>query len=182
MALLPIYVVVFLLLWLDMREWPLFTQERVGLHERLFTIYKFKTMRTLIDGDGNLLEDYLRITKLGAFVRSFSLDELPQLFNILSGTMSFVGPRPLPAIYLPLYSSEQRLRHHVRPGITGIAQIRGRNSLSWHEKFDYDLEYVRARNWQLDVKILLQTFIYVLRRTGVNQNEHVTMTPFDGTN
>ncbi len=163
-----------------------FFQERPGLKGKLFKVIKFKTMNESRDADGNLLPDLLRITKVGRFIRNASLDELPQLFNVLKGDMSLIGPRPLLAQYLPLYSKEQMRRHDVRPGISGWAQVNGRNTISWGEKFKLDVWYVDHLSFSLDLKILFMTIIKVFRRDSINnlqaEREFTTMPDFDGSN
>ncbi len=159
-----------------------FTQERPGKHELKFKIIKFKTMTDEFDSEGNLLADAQRLTKIGKFIRSISLDELPQLINVLIGDMSFVGPRPLLNKYLPLYDDFQKRRHDVRPGITGWAQVNGRNSIPWKRKFELDIEYVDNISFALDVKIIWLTVVKVIKRDGVNQSDERPMLPFDGTN
>lgn len=161
---------------------PFFLQERPGKNESKIHIIKFKSMTDKRDAIGNLLPDAQRITRFGSFLRKTSLDELPQLFNILKGDMSLVGPRPLLSKYLPLYSTEQRRRHEIKPGITGWAQVNGRNSISWTEKFAYDVYYVDHISFALDVRILWLTFLKVIRREGINQSDGVPMKPFNGTN
>ncbi|MGG5738338.1 MULTISPECIES: sugar transferase [Bacillus cereus group] len=158
----------------------LFKQQRPGLHGQPFYLYKFRTMTDARDSDGELLSDYVRLTKFGEFLRKYSLDELPQLINVLKGQLSLVGPRPLLMEYLPLYSKEQAKRHNVRPGITGWAQINGRNSISWDEKFKLDVWYVENQSFLLDLKILYLTFSKVLKSEGITNNKHVTMPVFKG--
>lgn len=160
----------------------IFTQKRPGLNEKIFKIYKFKTMSDDKDAKGELLPDELRLKAFGKIVRSLSLDELLQLFNVLKGDMSFVGPRPLLIEYLPLYSQKQKLRHKVRPGITGWAQINGRNELSWQKKFELDVYYVENISFFFDLKILFLTAIKVLKRSGVNKQGYVTTEKFNGKN
>lgn len=157
-------------------------QTRIGFNENSFEIIKFKTMSDKRDTGGQLLPDTERITRVGEWIRQLSLDELPQLINVLKGEMSLVGPRPLLPKYVPLYSERQHHRHDVKPGITGWAQINGRNSISWTQKFEHDLYYVEHQSLYLDLKILWLTFIKVLQREGVNQSEMRPMQPFDGTN
>lgn len=159
----------------------LFFQARPGLHGKPFEMIKFRTMLDSIGADGEPLADELRMTKLGAFLRSSSLDELPELWNVLKGDMSLVGPRPLLVEYLPLYDEHQLKRHRVRPGVTGWAQVNGRNSLSWEEKFDLDVWYVENQSLWLDVKILFKTIKKVIRRDGVSADGVVTMKKFTGT-
>jgi lipopolysaccharide/colanic/teichoic acid biosynthesis glycosyltransferase len=158
----------------------LFRQQRPGLLGEIFTIYKFRTMRNAVDQQGKPLPDEKRLTKLGRVLRSTSLDELPELFNVLKGEMSLVGPRPLLIDYLPLYNAEQSRRHHVLPGITGWAQVHGRNTLSWQEKFQLDVYYVDHWSFWLDIQILGMTIIKVLRREGISQPGMATAEPFQG--
>lgn len=159
-----------------------FVQSRVGYKGRIFKILKFKTMSDQRDEDGVLLPDAERLTLMGKIVRSLSIDELPQLINVLKGDMAFVGPRPLLPKYLPLYSKEQLRRHEVRPGITGWAQINGRNNISWTRKFEYDVWYVDHVSFWLDLKILFLTVKKVFVREGISKEGEVTTVPFDGTN
>lgn len=158
----------------------LFRQVRPGLHGRPFTVAKFRTMTDARGADGALLPDAQRLTPFGAALRRTSLDELPQLWNVLRGDMSLVGPRPLLMEYLPLYNARQARRHEVRPGITGWAQVRGRNALTWDERFDLDLWYVENRSFWLDLRILLLTLLRVVQRHGVTQQGHVTVEAFRG--
>ncbi|EAI9681952.1 undecaprenyl phosphate N,N'-diacetylbacillosamine 1-phosphate transferase [Campylobacter jejuni] len=160
----------------------IFTQNRPGLDEKIFKIYKFKTMSDERDEKGELLSDELRLKAFGKIVRSLSLDELLQLFNVLKGDMSFVGPRPLLVEYLPLYNKEQKLRHKVRPGITGWAQVNGRNTISWQKKFELDVYYVKNISFLLDLKIMFLTALKVLKRSGVSKEGHVTTEKFNGKN
>ena len=160
----------------------IFTQNRPGLDEKIFKIYKFKTMSDERDEKGELLSDELRLKAFGKIVRSLSLDELLQLFNVLKGDMSFVGPRPLLVEYLPLYNEEQKLRHKVRPGITGWAQVNGRNTISWQKKFELDVYYVKNISFLLDLKIMFLTALKVLKRSGVSKEGHVTTEKFNGKN
>ncbi|MCR8708319.1 undecaprenyl phosphate N,N'-diacetylbacillosamine 1-phosphate transferase [Campylobacter sp. RM5063] len=160
----------------------LFKQTRPGLNEKIFYIYKFKTMSDETDENGELLPDELRLKPFGKLVRSLSLDELPQLFNVLKGDMSFIGPRPLLVEYLPLYNQEQKKRHDVRPGITGWAQINGRNAISWEQKFKYDVEYVQNCSFLFDLKIFFMTIVKVLKRSGVNKEGVATTDKFNGHN
>lgn len=161
-----------------------FFQDRPGLHGKIFRLIKFKTMTDEKDENGNLLPEAQRLTKAGRFIRSTSIDELPQLFNILKGDMSLVGPRPLLVKYLPLYSEEQSRRHEVRPGITGWAQVNGRNSISWTEKFRLDVWYVDHCSLTLDMKIIFRTIGKIFRRSDINNNsgQSATMPPFTGNN
>jgi sugar transferase EpsL len=157
-----------------------FVQERPGLHGRIFRIYKFRTMRNAQGPNGQHLPDEARISRVGRFLRAWSLDELPELINVLRGDMSLVGPRPLRVEYLPLYTAEQARRHEVRPGITGWAQVNGRNAVSWEKRFEYDVWYVDHRTWRLDLKILGLTALKVLRGEGISAADHATMPPFTG--
>lgn len=186
-AALLILLPVFFLLWLGLTiankgAGAFFTQERPGLHGKIFKIYKFKTMNDARDSSGNLLPDSERLTPVGSFIRKLSLDELPQLWNVLKGDMSLIGPRPLLPQYLPLYSEEQARRHDVRPGITGWAQVNGRNAISWTQKFVLDCYYVDNLSFALDVKILFMTIKKVIIREGISQEGNATMEFFDGTN
>jgi len=175
---------VILLTWMAVRCYlgkpVLFIQTRPGLKGQPFWMVKFRTMRSGFSSDGLELPDHLRITRLGAFLRAASLDELPELWNVLKGDMSLVGPRPLLMEYLPLYSQRQFRRHEVRPGITGWAQINGRNALSWEDKFDLDVWYVDHQSFWLDMKILALTVVKVFRRDGISQEGHATMEKFAG--
>jgi len=159
-----------------------FFQERPGVHRKVFKVIKFKTMNDKKDSEGKLLPDVQRITKVGKFVRATSLDELPQLLNVIKGDMALVGPRPLLVKYLPLYNEIQDRRHEVRPGITGWAQVNGRNSISWTEKFNLDVYYVDRVSLMFDIKILLLTVKKVFMRSGVNAGDNTTMEPFRGNN
>lgn len=174
----PIIVLTAILLLIANKGKVFFFQQRPGLNSRPFKIVKFKTMRDAFDNAGNPLPDELRLTKVGNIVRSASLDELLQLVNVIKGDMSLVGPRPLLMQYLTRYSYEQAKRHNVKPGITGWAQVNGRNSISWEQKFIYDLEYVNKQSFLLDLKILLMTFINVIQRKGISADGHVTMEEF----
>jgi sugar transferase EpsL len=157
-----------------------FRQQRPGLHCRPFFVYKFRTMTNERDSEGNLLPDAVRLTTFGRLLRKLSIDELPQLFNVLKGDLSLVGPRPLLMEYLPLYTPEQARRHAVKPGITGWAQVNGRNSLSWEEKFKLDVWYVDHQSFLLDLKILWMTFIKVITREGISQAGQATMEKYKG--
>ncbi len=179
---LPIFLLISVLLFFQNRGKVFFYQERVGYKERIIKIIKFKTMTDEKSANGDLLPDVERITRLGEWIRNLSLDELPQLFNVLKGDMSLIGPRPLLPKYLPLYSERQHRRHEVKPGITGWAQVNGRNSISWTQKFEHDLYYVENQSLGLDLRILGMTFIKVLCKEGINQSEIRPMQPFDGTN
>lgn len=178
----PIFIVVGMLLWIDLKKWPFFVQKRPGYQQKIFRMFKFKTMRDTTDEQGNLLPDFDRLTPLGKLIRKLSLDELPQLINVFLGQMSFVGPRPLLIEYLPLYSEEQNRRHLVKPGITGWAQINGRNTISWEEKFKLDVHYVDHQSVSLDIKILVLTVGKVLLPKDINAGEQVTMEAFNGKN
>lgn len=160
----------------------IFKQKRPGYKGKIFSIYKFRTMTNEKDENGNLLPDEKRLQGVGKIIRSLSLDELPQLFNILKGEMSFIGPRPLLVEYLALYNEDQRKRQDVLPGITGLAQVKGRNSISWRKKFKYDVFYVKHLSFKLDLYILCQTVIKVLKRDGISQEGHATMEKFNGKN
>jgi undecaprenyl phosphate N,N'-diacetylbacillosamine 1-phosphate transferase len=176
----PIFVLVFLLLAVSNRGTPFFTQSRPGLNGKIFKVIKFKTMNDSRGADGELLPDSQRLTTVGNFVRKTSLDELPQLFNVLKGDMSLIGPRPLLVEYLPLYSTEQGRRHEVRPGITGWAQVNGRNAISWERKFKYDVWYVDNLSFLLDMRILLLTILKVVKSEGISQDGQATMERFTG--
>jgi undecaprenyl phosphate N,N'-diacetylbacillosamine 1-phosphate transferase len=180
--LLPFFLFLSFILLIQNNGSLFFSQIRPGKHGKLFTIYKLKTMRDTRDDSGELLPDNLRMTPLGSIIRKLSLDELPQLWNILKGNMSFVGPRPLLPEYLPLYSEEQQKRHLVKPGITGCAQVNGRNTISWKQKFDYDLWYIQHQSFILDIKILGMTLTKVFKTKDVNATGLITMEPFNGNN
>lgn len=182
LLLIPVLLIIILVQMVVYRGQSFFLQERPGKHEKPFHVIKFKTMSDEEDDSGVLLPNHKRITKSGAFLRKTSLDEIPQLINVLKGEMSFVGPRPLLFKYVPLYSDEQRRRHDVMPGITGWAQINGRNAISWAKKFELDVYYVDNISFLLDMKILFRTFLKVIKSEGVNAGTDVTMPPFDGTN
>lgn len=158
----------------------LFKQKRPGKNEKIFTLYKFRTMTDARNENGKLLPDSQRLTKFGKLLRSTSLDELPELFNILKGDMSFIGPRPLLVEYLELYNEEQKHRHDVRPGLTGLAQISGRNAIDWDQKFEYDVEYVKNVSFRNDLKILLETVVKVFKREGISGKGSDTMQKFEG--
>ena len=176
----PIILVIAILVRIKLGSPVIFKQRRPGLNEKIFTLYKFRTMTDAKDENGNLLPDNIRLTKFGKILRSTSLDELPELFNILKGDMSIVGPRPLLVKYLPLYNENQKHRHDVRPGFTGWAQCNGRNALSWEEKFDLDIYYVNHVSFFIDVKILFKTIKIVLLREGISSDTSVTMEEFRG--
>jgi lipopolysaccharide/colanic/teichoic acid biosynthesis glycosyltransferase len=176
----PILIVISLMIRREMGSPVLFRQTRPGVHGKPFQMTKFRTMRDAIDADGRPLPDAERLTKLGRFLRGSSLDELPELWNVLKGDMSLVGPRPLLMDYLPLYSAEQARRHEAHPGVTGWAQINGRNAISWDEKFSLDIWYVDNRNLWLDLKILWLTIRKVLKREGISSAGEATMSKFEG--
>lgn len=177
--LFPLFLLVYLLVRLFLGAPVFFNQLRPGLHEKPFLLYKFRTMLNKRDKHGHLLSDAQRLTKFGRLLRSLSIDELPELINVIKGQMSFVGPRPLLMEYLPYYSPRQRKRHHVRPGITGWAQINGRNTLNWKKKFELDVWYVEHCSFLLDCKIMFLTFIKIIKREGISAVGHATMTRFD---
>jgi len=179
-ALSPIMLIITIIVRIKLGSPVVFKQQRPGLHEKIFTLYKFRTMNDKRDENGELLPDKERLSKFGKFLRSTSLDELPELFNILKGDMSFIGPRPLLVQYLPLYSDYQRKRHSVRPGLSGLAQVSGRNLISWEEKFELDIKYVKELSFILDCKLLFLTFIKILIREGINSDTSVTMELFEG--
>ncbi|MEA1953173.1 MAG: undecaprenyl phosphate N,N'-diacetylbacillosamine 1-phosphate transferase [Campylobacterota bacterium] len=176
----PFYIIVSILILTKMGSPIFFRQKRPGKDENIFGIYKFRTMTNDKDKDGVLLPDEQRLKGLGKTIRSLSLDELPQIFNVLKGEMSFVGPRPLLIEYLELYNDEQKRRHDVKPGITGWAQVNGRNAISWEQKFEYDVWYVDNQSFWLDIKILWMTFLKVVRRSDISQDGQATMEVFKG--
>lgn len=178
----PIFIITCILLFVNNGGNPFFFQRRPGKNGRIFNVIKFKTMTDKRGLDGALLPDIDRLTPIGSFVRKTSLDELPQLLNVIKGDMSLVGPRPLLVEYLPLYNVTQRRRHEVRPGITGWAQVNGRNAISWEQKFAYDVWYVDNISFSLDLKILFMTVQKVFKREGISQDGQVTMTKFEGNN
>ncbi len=178
--LLPLLLLLYIVIFLVLGQPVFFTQKRPGFHGKPFFIVKFRTMRDVLDENGTLLPDELRMTRLGSFLRKSSLDELPGLWNVLAGNMSLVGPRPLLMEYLPLYTERQQKRHDVKPGITGWAQVNGRNAISWEEKFKLDVWYVENQSFLLDIKILFLTIYKVLKRSDISQQEHVTMGKFTG--
>ena len=178
---LPVFIVVMVWLFFVNKGRPFFLQERPGKGERIFKVIKFKTMTDEKDENGKLLPDHLRMTTIGRFVRKTSLDEIPQLLNVIKGDMSLIGPRPLLVSYLPLYNEVQKRRHEIRPGITGWAQVNGRNAISWEQKFIYDVWYVDNYSFLLDVKIMLLTVFKVFRREGINAEDTIPMRPFAGT-
>lgn len=176
----PIFIMVTISLYFANQGKPFFFQARPGLNEKIFKIIKFKTMNDKKDAEGNLLPDAERLTSIGSFVRKTSLDEIPQLINVLKGDMSLIGPRPLLIEYLDLYSNEQRKRHNVRPGITGWAQVNGRNAISWQKKFELDVWYVENLSFLLDIKIIFLTIKKVFVREGISQEGHATAEYFKG--
>lgn len=178
----PVLIIVAILVRLKLGSPVLFKQKRPGLNEKIFTMYKFRTMTDEKDEHGDLLPDSIRLTKFGRILRSTSLDELPELFNILKGDMSIVGPRPLLIQYLALYNNHQKKRHNVRPGLSGHAQVNGRNAISWEDKFNLDVEYVDNVGFINDWKIIFKTLKKVFVKEGINSNTSVTMEPFRGSN
>jgi lipopolysaccharide/colanic/teichoic acid biosynthesis glycosyltransferase len=180
LILLPVFLIVALVLFVTGHRPVLFIQPRLGYKQRVFHLFKFRTMTDKKDEKGNLLPDAVRLTSLGLRLRKMSLDELPQLINVLRGDMSLVGPRPLLVEYGPRYNDEQRKRHDVRPGITGWAQVNGRNAVNWDQRFDMDVWYVKHRTFWLDLKILLLTVKKIFKQEGIAAQGHVTMEPFKG--
>lgn len=178
--LLPVFLLAIIGLYFANQGKPFFFQIRPGKDKRLFKIIKFKTMNDKKDSNGKLLPDSERLTKIGSFVRKTSLDEIPQLINVLKGDMSIVGPRPLLTQYLPLYTDFQNRRHEVKPGITGWAQVNGRNAIGWEKKFEYDVWYVDRVSFGFDVRILFKTFLKVIKRDGISSDASVTMEVFKG--
>lgn len=176
----PIFLLVTIFLFIANEGKPFFIQERPGKNNRIFKIIKFKTMNDKKDRNGNLLSDSERLTKIGSFVRKTSMDEIPQLLNVIKGDMSLVGPRPLLVDYLPLYNDDQKRRHEVRPGITGWAQVNGRNALSWQEKFNFDIWYIDNISFSSDIKILIMTMLNILNTSGISSGTSVTMEKFEG--
>ena len=177
----PLMLVIAILVKIKLGSPVIFKQKRPGLNEKIFTLYKFRTMTDERDENGELLPDSRRLTKFGKMLRATSLDELPELLNILRGDMSIVGPRPLLIEYLPLYNDNQKRRHEVRPGLTGLAQINGRNAISWEDKFKFDIEYIENISFVGDLKIILSTIKKVFTREGISSETSVTMEPFNGT-
>ena len=171
----PILLITAILVRIKLGSPVIFKQERPGLNEKIFTIYKFRSMTDERDENGKLLHDNIRLAKFDKLLRNTSVDELPELWNILKGDMSFIGPRPLVVKYLPLYSGNQRQRHQVRPGLTGLAQVNGRNAISWDEKFEYDIEYVNNIHFISEIKIIFMTIVKVVKKEGLNE-----MLPFEG--
>jgi len=182
LLLTPIILVIALILLLQNKSNPFFLQPRGGFKNSVFNIIKFKTMNDKKDDKGNLLSDDKRVTKFGKKLRKYSIDELPQLINVLKGDMSLIGPRPFHARYIELYSDRQKQRHNVRPGLTGWAQINGRNNISWKEKFELDLYYVDNQSFKLDVSIIVKTILKVLKPTDVKISKNTVLTSFNGNN
>jgi lipopolysaccharide/colanic/teichoic acid biosynthesis glycosyltransferase len=180
--LLPVFILITIILFISFKGNPFFVQTRPGKNGSLFRIVKFKTMNDAKDEKGNLLPDSLRLTPIGRIIRKSSLDEIPQLFNVLKGDMSLIGPRPLLPEYLDYFTIFERQRHKVRPGITGLAAVKGRNSISWKRKFEYDVWYVQHLSFCLDIKILWLTVLKVLKSEGVNSEDMATAEPYKGNN
>ena len=180
MVLSPLFIVITIGLFFANEGKPFFFQKRPGRYERIFSIIKFKTMNEKKDVDGNLLSDAERLTKIGSFIRKTSLDEIPQLINVLKGDMSLIGPRPLLTQYLSLYSDFESRRHEVKPGITGWAQVNGRNAISWDKKFELDVWYVDHISFLLDLQIILKTILKVVKSEGINAADAATIEPFNG--
>ena len=176
----PVMLIIYILVRVKLGKPAIFKQQRPGKDEKIFTLYKFRTMTDEKDENGNLLPDEKRLTKFGKMLRSTSLDELPELFNILKGDMAIVGPRPLLVEYLKLYNDEQRKRHNVRPGLTGLAQVSGRNSISWENRFEKDIEYINKLTFINDLKIILITIKKVIKKEGIPQENNATMEKFKG--
>ena len=179
---LPLFAIIGTFIKLESQGPVIFKQKRPGHKQKIFTLHKFRTMKDLKDKSGNLFPDVQRLTKIGQFLRKSSLDELPELFNVIKGEMSLVGPRPLLVQYLSRYSPEQARRHEVKPGITGWAQVNGRNAITWEDKFKLDVWYVDNRSLWLDLKIIAKTVFIVLKRTGISQEGEATMREFKGAN
>lgn len=180
LLLLPIFLLIIVILFFTNNGKPFFVQKRPGKNEKIFKLLKFKTMTDEKDVNGKLLPDTKRLTAVGKFVRKTSLDEIPQLINVIKGDMSLIGPRPLLLEYLPLYSDEQKKRHHVKPGITGLAQVNGRNAISWEEKFRMDVWYVHNISFLIDLKIIIRTIVKVFKSEGISSGSSVTMEKFTG--
>src|SRR5699024_2186700 len=176
----PVFLLIALLVRIKLGSPVLFTQERPGKDGKIFSLYKFRSMTNEVDEYGHLLPNEVRLTSFGKALRSTSLDELPELWNILKGEMSFIGPRPLLVEYLHLYNDTQKKRHEVRPGLTGLAQVNGRNTVDWQNRFQYDVEYVNNLSFLLDLKILFKTVFIVLKREGISSETSATMEPFKG--
>lgn len=181
-VLIPVYIVVYIMVWKKLGRPVFFTQDRPGKNGKIFKMYKFRTMTDERDAKGELLPDEMRLNSFGKMLRATSLDELPELFNILKGDMSLVGPRPLLVSYLPLYNEKQKHRHDVRPGLTGLAQVNGRNAISWEERFELDVKYVKELSFLLDLKIIIMTVWKVIKRDGISEEGSATMTAFTGEN
>ncbi len=181
-VLIPLFFIIYFLILWQIGQPVIFVQMRPGLQDKPFKLYKFRSMTNKKDAKGNLLSDVKRLNALGHFLRTSSFDELPTLWNVIKGDMSLVGPRPLLMEYLPLYNKNQKRRHEVKPGITGLAQVNGRNAISWEAKFDFDIWYVDNQSLWLDIKILFLTVITVLSANNVNASDKVTMKKFSGTN
>lgn len=179
-VLIPVYIVVYIMVWKKLGRPVFFTQDRPGKKGKIFKMYKFRTMTDERDDKGELLPDEMRLNGFGKMLRATSLDELPELFNILKGDMSLVGPRPLLVSYLPLYNEKQKHRHDVRPGLTGLAQVNGRNAISWEERFELDVKYVKELSFLLDLKIIIMTVWKVIKRDGISEEGSATMTAFTG--
>ncbi len=182
LVLSPLFIIIIIFLFIANNGSPFFFQNRPGKNGVVFKIVKFKTMNDMKDQNGNLGSDEMRLTKIGSFIRKISLDELPQLVNVLKGDMSLIGPRPLLTNYLHLYTEYQNRRHEVKPGITGLAQVNGRNAISWGEKFDYDVLYVDSISFALDLKIIFLTIKKVILKEGINSDNAATIEPFNGNN
>lgn len=178
----PILLIIIILIRIKLGSPVLFIQERPGKDEKIFKMYKFRTMTDARDNKDQLLPNEVRLTKFGKMLRSTSLDELPGLINIIKGDMSIIGPRPLLIDYLPLYNEHQKKRHNVRPGLSGLAQVNGRNAITWDQKFDYDVRYIEEITFVNDVKIILSTILKVIKRADINSSDQVTMERFTGTN
>jgi lipopolysaccharide/colanic/teichoic acid biosynthesis glycosyltransferase len=176
----PVFLILLFVIYFKLGKPVFFRQSRPGKNEKIFMFYKFRTMNNKCDSKGELLPDFERMNKFGRFLRKTSLDELPQLFNVIKGDLSLVGPRPLLVEYLPLYNETQKKRHMVKPGITGWAQINGRNAITWEDKFNLDLYYVENISFSLDLKIFFKTFVKVLIRTDINSSSDYTMEKFTG--
>jgi len=176
----PIIIIISMIIWLRIGSPVFFRQKRIGFRGKTFLIYKFRTMTYAYDDKNTPLPDDIRLTRLGYFLRALSIDELPEILNVLKGDMSFVGPRPLLPEYLPLYTKEQNRRHEVKPGITGWAQVNGRNAISWEEKFKLDVWYVDHQSFWLDIKIILMTIVKVFKREGISPPIGITMEKFNG--
>lgn len=178
--LMPLMIILYILVRIKLGSPAIFKQQRPGKNEKIFTLYKFRTMTDEKDAEGNLLPDEKRLTKFGKILRSTSLDELPELINILKGDMSIIGPRPLLVEYLQLYTDEQKKRHDVRPGLTGLAQVNGRNNLEWDKRFEEDVNYVENISLWIDIKVILKTFIKILKREDISENGNATVRKFEG--